>query len=145
MESEINLEDRVAEFHFVLVLQFLQGRVFPRKVPQGSLSFPKVKVIQEMLLIEGSAEELLAILGWRKKDHFLERLTSDPWALFSSRTKHIVGAFRQLCAPLPALLIRIPADCLPGPSVLDLLNALEPACLLLVSEAPLMGKHGILM
>lgn len=55
LESEINPEDRVAEFHFVLVPQFLQGRVFPRKVPQGSLSFPKVKVIQEMLLIEGSA------------------------------------------------------------------------------------------
>lgn len=80
-----------------------------------------------------------------EKEHFLERLPFDRWAPFSSGTKHIVGAFRKPCSSLEALLIRIPADGFPGLSTRDLLNALEPACLLLVSNAPLMGKQGILI
>lgn len=64
---------------------------------------------------------------------------------FSSGTEHVAGAFRKPCSSLETLLIRIPADCLPGPLILDLLNALEPACLLLVSKEPLMGKQGVLI
>ena len=103
-------------------------------------------MIQAMLPIEGRCPRVICWPSWAgEKDHFLERLISDRWVPVSSRTKHIVGAFRKLCSSLEAQLIRIPADCLPGLSVCDLLNALEPACLLLVSKAPLMGKQGILI
>lgn len=62
--------------------------VFPGKCPQGSLSFPKVKVIQAALLTEGRRPSVVGPLAG-DQEHVLERLTSDPGVLFIQDKAHL--------------------------------------------------------